>query len=198
MSGIVNSSASRVESLSAGNSDANALESCLSFLVEAVALLNAFVQSAPDLRHQVVIQWEVEEAGLNIDALSQVKHHPFVVFVLRFSREFLKVAETTRSPLAVQLKQEIALWNENQINVALLLDRLTNVTSTNEALRKDLLNLRSRLLVGSLSTLVKNEGPIHATDAYAKLGLPLCREIDREKVSSRFRITPLIFVSRRR
>lgn len=47
--------------------------------------------------------------------------------------------------MAVQLKQELALWSENQINISLLIDRLTNVTSTNDALRKDLLNLRSRL-----------------------------------------------------
>lgn len=83
LSGIVNSSASRVEALSNNkdnnannnaNSDAsNTLETCLSFLVEGMAFLNAFVQSAPDLRHQVVIQWEVEEAALNIDALSQVR-----------------------------------------------------------------------------------------------------------------------------
>lgn len=49
--------------------------------------------------------------------------------------------------MAIQLKQELALWTENQINISLLIDRLTNVTSTNEALRKDLLHLRSRLQV---------------------------------------------------
>ena len=58
-----------------------------------------------------------------------------------------QVAETTRSPLALQLKQQLQVWAENQMDVSLLLDRLTNVTSTNEALRKDLHNLRSRLLV---------------------------------------------------
>ena len=52
-----------------------------------------------------------------------------------------------RSPLAAQLRQELSAWSENQINITLLLDRLTNVTSTNEALRKDLLSLRSRLQV---------------------------------------------------
>lgn len=51
---------------------ANNTDSSLRFLVEAMAFLNAFVQSASDLRNQVVIQWEVEEAALNIHALSQV------------------------------------------------------------------------------------------------------------------------------
>lgn len=81
--GILNSTASRVESLSeapdnATSADtAGALESSLRFLVEAMAFLNAFVQSAADLRSQVVIQWEVEEASLNVHALSQVREpHP--------------------------------------------------------------------------------------------------------------------------
>ena len=56
-----------------------------------------------------------------------------------------QVADTTRNPLAGQLKQELSLWAENQINISLLVDRLSNVTSTNDALRKDLFNLRSRL-----------------------------------------------------
>lgn len=81
MSGIVNSSASRVESLAGGVScksggeatDVNNMEASLRFLVEAMAFLNAFVQSAPDLRNQVVIQWEVEEAALNVHSLSQVR-----------------------------------------------------------------------------------------------------------------------------
>ena len=81
LSGIINSTASRVESLvvSAGGGGsngpgeiANNTDSSLRFLVEAMAFLNAFVQSASDLRNQVVIQWEVEEAALNIHALSQV------------------------------------------------------------------------------------------------------------------------------
>ncbi|KAK4009744.1 uncharacterized protein LOC123471528 [Daphnia magna] len=135
LSGIVNSTASRVESLIASNEDgltgggdvAYNTDTALRFLVEAMAFLNSFVQSAPDLRNQVVIQWEVEEAALNIHALAQV-------------------ADSVRSPLAAQLRQELSAWSENQINIALLLDRLTNVTSTNEALRKDLLSLRSRLL----------------------------------------------------
>lgn len=58
-----------------------------------------------------------------------------------------QVCETNRSPLAVQLKQELALWAENQVDLPLLIDRLTNVTSTNDALRKDLQNLRFRLVV---------------------------------------------------
>lgn len=169
MSGIVNSSASRVESLSANNNDANALESCLSFLVEGMAFLNAFVQSAPDLRHQVVIQWEVEEAALNIDALSQVGANSSILHSDVYNVFLRQVAETTRSPLAVQLKHEIALWNENLINIALLLDRLTNVTCTNEALRKDLLNLRSRLSVSRKKRRVtKTHGQI-------------CRERERER-----------------
>lgn len=88
LSGIVNSTASRVESLSESSNNRNGItngdgvntagttatsvESSLRFLVEAMAFLNAFVQSAADLRSQVVIQWEVEEAALNIRALSQV------------------------------------------------------------------------------------------------------------------------------
>lgn len=82
MSGIVNSTASRVESLTGSNNKdgiitnggeiVNNTDSSLRFLVEAMAFLNSFVQSAPDLRNQVVIQWEVEEAALNIHALSQV------------------------------------------------------------------------------------------------------------------------------
>ena len=47
----------------------------LRFLVEAMSFLNSFVQFAPDLRSKVVIQWEVEEAALNVDALSQVSQH---------------------------------------------------------------------------------------------------------------------------
>lgn len=72
LTGIINSAASRVESLAESNKFSESSESSLRFLVEAVAFLNAFVQSAPDLRHQIVIQWEVEEAGLNIQALCQV------------------------------------------------------------------------------------------------------------------------------
>lgn len=80
LSGIVNSTASRVESLIASNEDgltgggdvAYNTDTALRFLVEAMAFLNSFVQSAPDLRNQVVIQWEVEEAALNIHALAQV------------------------------------------------------------------------------------------------------------------------------
>ncbi len=81
LTGIINSAASRVESLTESSNGGNgggassrseSLESSLRFLVEAVAFLNAFVNSAPDLRHKVVIQWEVEEAALNIHALSKV------------------------------------------------------------------------------------------------------------------------------
>lgn len=80
LSGIVNSTASRVESLIASNEDgmtgggdiAYNTDTALRFLVEAMAFFNSFVQSAPDLRNQVVIQWEVEEAALNIHALAQV------------------------------------------------------------------------------------------------------------------------------
>jgi len=53
------------------------VETSLRFLVEAMAFLNAFVQFAPDLRSKVVIQWEVEEAALNIHALSQVRYTLF-------------------------------------------------------------------------------------------------------------------------
>lgn len=97
LSGIINSTASRVESLSEAQhlnrnaptsspsenngtattdptlSSGSSVEPSLRFLVEAMAFLNAFVQSAADLRSQVVIQWEVEEASLNIHALSQVR-----------------------------------------------------------------------------------------------------------------------------
>jgi hypothetical protein len=80
LSGIVNSTASRVESLIESNEDgitgggdiAYNTDTSLRFLVEAMAFLNSFVQSASDLRNQVVIQWEVEEAALNIHALAQV------------------------------------------------------------------------------------------------------------------------------
>lgn len=81
LSGIVNSTASRVESLiestedgltSGGGDVAYNTDTSLRFLVEAMAFLNSFVQSASDLRNQVVIQWEVEEASLNIHALAQV------------------------------------------------------------------------------------------------------------------------------
>jgi hypothetical protein len=80
LSGIVNSTASRVESLiestedglTGGGDVAYNTDSSLRFLVEAMAFLNSFVQSASDLRNQVVIQWEVEEASLNIHALAQV------------------------------------------------------------------------------------------------------------------------------
>lgn len=72
----------------------------------------------------------------------------FVVFHFCLCFVFVwQVSETVKSPLASQLRQELAAWNENQINISLLLDRLTNVTSTNEALRRDLLSLRSRLVV---------------------------------------------------
>ena len=54
--GIINSSASRVESLTESHKGAECAEASLAFLVEAVAFLNAFVQSAPNLRNQVVIQ----------------------------------------------------------------------------------------------------------------------------------------------
>ena len=50
-------------------------------------------------------------------------------------------------PTAVQLKQELSVWHGNQINISLMLDRLTNVNSTNEALRKDLQSLKTRLVV---------------------------------------------------
>jgi hypothetical protein len=61
-----------------------------------------------------------------------------------------KVAESKHAhPTAVQLKQELSVWHGNQINVTLLLDRLTNVNSTNEALRRDLESLRTRLIVGN-------------------------------------------------
>ena len=77
LTGIINSAASHVESLSESNKSLESTtESSLQFLVEAMAFLNAFVNSAPDLRHKVVIQWEVEEASLNIHALSQVKWNP--------------------------------------------------------------------------------------------------------------------------
>ena len=80
LSGIVNSTASRVESLIESNEDgmtgggdiAYNTDTSLRFLVESMAFLNSFVQSASDLRNQVVIQWEVEEAALNIHALAQV------------------------------------------------------------------------------------------------------------------------------
>jgi hypothetical protein len=85
LSGIVNSSASRVESLIdksevecngtfqlSETETARNVETSFRFLVEAMAFLNAFVQFAPDLRSKVVIQWEVEEAALNIHALAQV------------------------------------------------------------------------------------------------------------------------------
>lgn len=58
-----------------------------------------------------------------------------------------QVADTAKSPLAVQLKRELVLWAEHHINISMLLDRINNVTNTNEALRKDLSSLRSRLLV---------------------------------------------------
>ena len=87
LSGIVNSSASRVESLMQINKNeaketfhslesehAKSVEMSLRFLVEAMSFLNSFVQYAPDLRSKIVIQWEVEEAALNIDALSQVSY----------------------------------------------------------------------------------------------------------------------------
>ena len=57
------------------------------------------------------------------------------------------MADTAKSPLAVQLKRELAVWADNHINITMLLDRVNNVTNTNEALRKDLSSLRSRLLV---------------------------------------------------
>jgi len=64
-----------------------------------------------------------------------------------------KVAESKHAhPTAVQLKQELSVWHGNQINVTLLLDRLTNVNSTNEALRRDLESLRTRLIVGNFFT----------------------------------------------
>lgn len=80
LSGIVNSTASRVESLIESTEDGLTgggdvlynTDTSLRFLVEAMAFLNSFVQSASDLRNQVVIQWEVEEAALNIHALAQV------------------------------------------------------------------------------------------------------------------------------
>jgi len=125
--GIINSSVSRVETLLASAKNGECADASLAFLVESVAFLNAFVQSAPDLRNQVVIQWEVEEAHLNIHALSQV-------------------ADTTKNPLAAQLKQELALWTDNHINITVLLDRVTNVTNTNDALRKDLSHLKCRLV----------------------------------------------------
>lgn len=68
-----------------------------------------------------------------------------------------KVAESKHAhPTAVQLKQELSVWHGNQINVTLLLDRLTNVNSTNEALRRDLESLRTRLIVGSFFLLLIN------------------------------------------
>ncbi len=74
LTGIINSAASRVESLTESNksNSSESTEPSLRFLVEAMAFLNAFVHSAPDLRNKVVIQWEVEEAALNIHALSKV------------------------------------------------------------------------------------------------------------------------------
>ena len=86
LSGIINSSASRVESLvnkseanetfhSSESENGKSVEMSLRFLVEAMSFLNSFVQFAPDLRSKVVIQWEVEEAALNVDALSQVSQH---------------------------------------------------------------------------------------------------------------------------
>jgi Diaphanous FH3 Domain len=154
LTGIINSAASRVESLTESNksSSSESTEPSLRFLVEAMAFLNAFVHSAPDLRNKVVIQWEVEEAALNIHALSKVTRLLVPcwlpsIHLTALSTHKCQVAETTRSPLALQLKQQLQVWAENQMDVSLLLDRLTNVTSTNEALRKDLHNLRSRLLV---------------------------------------------------
>jgi len=113
LSGIINSTASRVESLSEAqhlnrnaptsspsenngtattdptSTSGSSVEPSLRFLVEAMAFLNAFVQSAADLRSQVVIQWEVEEASLNIHALSQVRLYyirdMWLIFFMRLS-----------------------------------------------------------------------------------------------------------------
>ena len=56
--GIINSSVSRVETLidsKKNDRGAECADASLAFLVEGVAFLNAFVQSAPNLRNKVLL-----------------------------------------------------------------------------------------------------------------------------------------------